>query len=131
MYYILNKNDKEACEEYENFVSNHVNGNFMQSLNWTGVKNNWKWEAVISRDKYKKIRGTALILIKKIPILGCSFLYSPHGPVYDYEDADTLKEILLGIEIIRKKYKGYELRIDPCFTENDKKYIDIIKKRRL
>lgn len=127
MYYILNKNDKEACEEYENFVSNHVNGNFMQSLNWTGVKNNWKWEAVISRDKYKKIRGTALILIKKIPILGCSFLYSPHGPVYDYEDADTLKEILLGIEIIRKKYKGYELRIDPCFTENDKKYIDIIK----
>ena len=60
---ILNKNDVKTREEYENFVSNHINGNFMQSLCWTGVKKDWNYEAVISRDKNGTIKGTALVQI--------------------------------------------------------------------
>lgn len=124
---ILNKNDVKTREEYENFVSNHINGNFMQSLCWTGVKKDWNYEAVISRDKNGTIKGTALVLIRRIPFLGCSFLYSPHGPVCDYRDTETLKDIFAGIELIRKKYRGYELRVDPCITENDKIEIEVLQ----
>lgn len=124
---ILNKNDIKAREEYENFVSNHKNGNFMQSLYWTGVKKDWNYEAVISRDKNGTIKGTALVLIRRIPFLGCSFLYSPHGSVCDYRDTETLKDIFDGIESIKKKYRGYELRVDPCITENDKTEIEILR----
>ena len=124
---ILNKNDVKTREEYENFVSNHINGNFMQSLCWTGVKKDWNYEAVISRDKNGTIKGTALVLIRLIPFLGCSFLYSPHGPVCDYRDTETLKDIFAGIELIRKKYRGYELRVDPCITENDKIEIEVLR----
>lgn len=129
MSFILDKNNQNMCEEYEQFVLNHVNGNFMQSLGWTGVKKNWKWEAVISRDENGNIKGTALVLIKKISVLRCSFLYSPHGPVYDYKDTAVLEDILSGIETIRKKYKCYKLCIDPCITENDREEIYIIKKQ--
>lgn len=124
---ILNKQDDKALWEYENFVKNHINGNFMQSLSWTGVKRTWEWEAIVSRDDTGKIKGTALILIKKIPFLGCSFLYSPHGPVCDYTDVKTLRDIFEGIEKIREIHNGYELRVDPCITENDTKEINIMK----
>ncbi|MGN1480960.1 lipid II:glycine glycyltransferase FemX [Porcipelethomonas sp.] len=124
---ILNKKDIRSVKEYEEFVSHHKNGNFMQSVEWTGVKKDWDSEAVISRDSNGKIRGTALVLIRKIPFLRCSFLYSPHGPVCDYNDIETLKDIFEGIEIIRKKYKGYELIVDPCITENDREEIGILK----
>ena len=124
---ILDKNNVRAKEEYEQFVLSHKNGNFMQSLHWTGVKKDWDYEAVISRDDDGNIRGTALILIRKIPFLRCSFLYSPHGPVCDYTDTETLKDIFEGIEKIKKEYRGFELRVDPCITENDREEIEILK----
>ena len=48
---ILDKNNVRAKEEYEKFVLSHKNGNFMQSLHWTGVKKDWDYEAVISDRK--------------------------------------------------------------------------------
>ncbi|MGN0620366.1 MAG: lipid II:glycine glycyltransferase FemX [Porcipelethomonas sp.] len=124
---ILNKTDEKAKSEYESFVSSHKNGCFMQSLRWTDVKKDWDYEAVISRNENGKIRGTALFLIKKIPVLGCAFLYSPHGPVCDFKDRDTLEDIFEGADKIREMYNCYELRIDPNITENDKDEIGIFK----
>ena len=64
---IINKSDKKLLEEYEAFASTSRYGNFMQSILWPKVKDNWGWDAVISRDKDGKIRGTCLVIIKKIP----------------------------------------------------------------
>ena len=33
---ILNKNDTSKIKEYEDFVENHTNGNFMQSIRGRG-----------------------------------------------------------------------------------------------
>ena len=38
---IINKNDKALLEEYENFAKTSRYGNFMQSLKWPKVKDNW------------------------------------------------------------------------------------------
>ena len=122
----LNKNDYEQREEYEKFVLNHQNGNFMQSLKWTGVKNNWEYEAVIVR-KDGVIKGTALVLIRELPLIKKTFLYSPHGPVCDYKDKETLLELTQAIEMLRQKYDSFEAVIDPCITENDTAEIDIFK----
>lgn len=125
---ILNKNNQIIRDEYEDFVSKHQNGCFMQSLDWTKVKKEWKYEAVISRNIDGSIRGTALFLIKKIPFLGCSFMYSPHGPVCDFNDGEVLEDIFDGAEKIRKMYNCYELRVDPNIIESDKKDIEIFEK---
>ena len=45
----------EQYGEYEAFVSSHPNGEFTQSINWQKVKNNWEFEAVVSRDSQGKI----------------------------------------------------------------------------
>lgn len=124
---IMDKRNTAKVKEYESFVENHPNGNFMQSVSWTGVKNSWDYEIIIVRNNKNDITGTALVLIKEIPVLKKAFLYSPHGPVCDYKDRGVLEEIMEGIEILRRKYKAYEAVIDPCITENDREEIEIFK----
>ncbi len=46
---------REQYREYEEFVSTHPRGEFMQSSHWQEVKNNWQWEAVGSRNEAGKI----------------------------------------------------------------------------
>lgn len=46
---------REQYREYEDFVSNHPRGEFTQSIHWPEVKNNWRFEVVVSRDEEGKI----------------------------------------------------------------------------
>lgn len=121
------KNDLKFIDEYERFVDNHKNGCFMQSINWTKVKDQWDYEAVISRNKNGEIRGAALFLIKRIPFLGCSFVYSPHGPVCNFDDREALNDIFDAAYKICRKHNCYKFLIDPNITESDKKYIKVFK----
>ena len=123
---IINKNDAALLDEYENFTKNHENGNFMQSLKWPDVKDNWGWDAIISRGKDGKIRGTCLVLIKKVPIFGCTFLYAPHGPVCDYSDKEVLQDLLDGVKVLAKKYKSYQFMWDPCFEEKERELSELM-----
>lgn len=123
---ILNKNDTSKINEYEDFVKNHPNGNFMQSIHWTGVKCDWDYEAVVVRNDEDIIIASALILIRKIPLLNKAFLYSPHGPICDYRNINQISQIMSGVEIIRKKYKAYQIIFDPCIMENDENEINVL-----
>ena len=73
---IINKSDEKLLAEYEQFASTSKYGNFMQSLKWPKVKDNWGWDAVISRDVDGNIRGTCLIIIKKA-YFRCYFYVCP------------------------------------------------------
>lgn len=126
---IINKSDKELLAEYESFVKNHKNGSFMQSLNWPKLKYNWGWDAVISRGSDGKIRGTCLLLIKKIKMFNTSFLYAPRGPVFDYDDAETFADLFEGIKVLGKRYKSYQFMCDPFFDEADTARTDFMKSR--
>lgn len=123
---IIKKNDKEMLNEFEEFASTSAYGNFMQSVLWPKVKDNWGWDAVISRDESGKIKGTCLVIIKKIPIFGCTFLYAPHGPVCDWRDRETMQDLFEGIKTLAKKYKCYQFMWDPCFEEKDRDISEMI-----
>ncbi len=112
---IIDKNNARQIMEYERF--NLQNGNFMQSLKWTGVKSNWAWEAVISRNGSGEIRGACLVLIRKIPFSGSAFMYAPHGPILDWTDKETTEDIFKGILTIAEKYHAYRFMCDPLFEE--------------
>lgn len=71
----------EQYGEMEEFVSRHPQGGFTQSVNWQKVKNNWGYEAVVSRGEDGEIKGAVSVLIQKIPLVGTAFLYAPRGPV--------------------------------------------------
>ena len=116
---------KETEKEYEAFVSTHPKGHFMQSVKWAGVKREWKWEAVIVRDENKKIVGTMALLIRKVPGLPTSLMYSPRGPVCDIHDEKVFKELVDGAKELAKKYKCYLLKLDPDVVIQDEEFLNI------
>ena len=113
-------------EEYEKFVSTHHKGSFYQSLKWTKVKNNWNYEALVSRDQDGKIVGSMLILIQKIPYFNSSFLYSPRGPVCDIYNRLVFSDLISGVRLLAEKYNAHIFKIDPNILASDNKLIEII-----
>ncbi len=117
----------DNIQEYENFVWNHPKGHFMQSYKWGKVKDNWVWKAVISRDDEGKIRGTMAVLIRKLPGMPYTLMYSGRGPVCDVHDPEVIKELLEGAKIIAKQHKSYVLKIDPDVLSEDESFKKIME----
>lgn len=115
---------KEKYNEFETFVSNHKNGNFTQTIEWAKLKSNWGHEIVVSRDGNGNIVGGMLVLINYVPVLKYSLLYSPHGPVCDYDNAKVLSDLLEGAKQLAKKYNAFLFKIDPCVFETDTETIN-------
>jgi len=115
----LDFSSSEQQREYESFVENHVLGGFTQSLQWCFVKENWKHEALIIRNEQQEIVAAMLVLIKKIPVLGTAFLYSPRGPLCDFQDEMILSKLLEGIKVLAKKYHAYLFKCDPYILSSD------------
>lgn len=106
-------------KEYEKFCSSSKYGNFMQSADWSKVKNGWIPEYVLIRDERGKIKGCTLVLIKKIPLFNTAMMYAPRGFVCNTHDKQTVTEIFEQIQLIAEKYHAYTLKTDPMIDEND------------
>ena len=124
---IINKKDKKLLREYESFAKTSPYGNFMQSLRWPRVKENWGWDAVISRDSQGQIRGTCLVITRKVPIFGVTFMYAPHGPVCDWGDKEVMEDLFEGIKVLAKKHRAYQFMWDPPFEEKEQEKSQLIR----
>lgn len=107
---------KEKYGEYEQFCQNHPCGSFTQSTRWFDVKYNWGGEVLVVRDNEGNIAAGCVVLIKKLPVLGVSLLYTPRGPVCDYENKALLEELKTGLDGLAKTYRAYQLKWDPEIT---------------
>ena len=123
----LDIKDPKAVSEYENFVESHPKGHFAQSIRWARLKSEWKFEAVIARDKSGSIRGTMAVLIRPVPVFPTTILYSPRGPVCDVDDKDTLKALMEGVNALAKKYKAYVFKMDSDVKSDDTRFKNICK----
>ncbi len=117
----------ELEQEYTEFAENHERSHILQSAQWGRVKSSWENEFVISRDENGKINGTMSILIRKIPMFPCTFMYAPRGPICDLHDKEVLKKLLDGAKEIAKKYNAMNLKIDTDTPISDTEYADIMK----
>ena len=124
---IDNTDNKDFIFEYEKFVESHPKGHFMQSVKWAEVKSNWKNEIITVRDENNRIKGSMSLLIRKVPFINRTIMYSPRGPVCDIHDIDTLKVLIEKAKEIAGKYKCYVLRFDPDVEIQDTKFNEIIK----
>ena len=71
----------DKIKEYEQFLQSNPKGHFAQTLQWAHLKDMWHNEVVLSLDKNGKIKGSMLLLIRKIPFFNSTIMYSPRGPV--------------------------------------------------
>lgn len=117
----------ELLKEYTEFTKNHERSHILQSAQWGKVKSAWINEFVIVRDKDGKIEGTMSILIRKIPMFPCTFMYAPRGPICDLHNKDVLERLTKGAKEIAKKYNAMTLKIDTDTLASDTEYADIMK----
>ncbi|MEG0900021.1 MAG: peptidoglycan bridge formation glycyltransferase FemA/FemB family protein [Oscillospiraceae bacterium] len=116
---ILNQNQ---YNEYNAFIAQHENSEFMQSTMWHNVKNNWNHEVIVSRDDAGKIVGGMSVLIQKVPLFNTTFLYAPRGPVCDWSNKQILMDLKSGVDELAKKYNSYLFKIDPAVDVNDENF---------
>ncbi len=117
---------REQYPEYEAFVSGSPRGDFTQSALWRKVKDNWRWEAVVSRDGDGAIAGACGVLIQKVPLFGVSLLYAPRGPVCDLHDRAVLADLKAGVDQLAKTYKAYSFKMDPDVPADDRDFLDMM-----
>jgi len=118
--------NEATLREYEEFVMSHPKGHFMQSRDWGYVKDNWTWEGIISRGADGKIRGAMAVLIRKLPVVPLTLMYAGRAPVCDIHDKEVLAELTEGAKKLAKKYRSYELKIDPDVVSSDEEFVNIM-----
>mgnify|MGYP004620720789 FL=1 len=116
---------KSDEEEYTRFLESNERCNFQQSLEWAKVKTSWKREVILAEDSSKKIIGSLMVWIRKIPIFG-NIMYSARGPVCDIHNMEILKQLTEGAKLLAKKYNAIVLRIEPDIKSDDTSFRNIM-----
>lgn len=119
---------KDFMEKYTAFIQEHPKGHFMQSQGWAKLKSSWTHEIIYVEDENGEIKGSMSLLIRKLPFLKYTMMYSPRGPVCDPHDAQTIKELLEKAKIVAKKHKSYVLKMDPDIEIEDREFEEIVRK---
>ena len=114
-------------KKLEEFLQSHSKSHFMQSFEWTKVKDNWQHEFIVVEDK-NKIVGAMLVLIRKLPSLPYTLMYAPRGPVCDIHNAEIFTIIMNELKKLAKKHKAYVFKLDTDTLATDTKFLDIAKK---
>jgi lipid II:glycine glycyltransferase (peptidoglycan interpeptide bridge formation enzyme) len=115
--------EAQDYEKYEEFVQRCPKGHFMQSRLWSKVKDSWKWQAVIHRSPEGEIIGSMAVLIRKLPGLPYTIMYSPRGPVCDISDKETFRALVDGARKLAQKHKAYVLKMDPDVKSDNGDFI--------
>ncbi len=114
--------DINDAAELDAFTEKHENGHFLQTSLWGKVKNDWKWFGVICRNESGEITGTLAVLLRKISKLPYHMMYSPRGPVCDFNDKETFCALIEAAKQEGKKYNAYELKIDKDVPDDNEEY---------
>lgn len=109
-------------EEHDAFVKGHPLCNLLQSSSWAKVKDNWEHEIVGVKED-GKIIASALVLIKKLP-LGFTMMYTPRGPILDYENAEVVTFFMKNIKKWAKKYHCLFIKMDPNIVVQSYKFCE-------
>ena len=119
---------EQEKKEYEEFVLSNERCHFAQSLAWAKLKKGWKKEVVTIRDDNGKIKGSVLLLIRKIPFIKSTLVTSQRGPVCDIHDEKTFSELMKKVEEVAKKHKAFMFKIDPDIPNDDMEFKEMAKR---
>lgn len=119
---------RDNLPEYEAFVEMHPHGTFLQSYRWGRQKSAWRWRALLRRNEYGRITGSAAVLIRKAPLLGLSVVYGCRGPVCDPADHETLCELLDAVKRLAVQERAYLVRLDPAVEAGTPGFAEVMKR---
>jgi lipid II:glycine glycyltransferase (peptidoglycan interpeptide bridge formation enzyme) len=104
---------------WNDLIASLKNTHILQTSYWAEIKvlTGWRAEYLKWRDDSGKIIAASLVLIKHLPIIAKVFdnciIYVPKGPVLDWNDRATAKQVLFDLKIYGQNKKAVFLKIDP------------------
>lgn len=104
------------------FVTASEQNSLFQCSPWAEVKTNWD-HLLASVTESGKIVGTALVLIRKMP-LGHTLFYIPRGPVMNYEDSELCEFFLSSLKQAARARHAIAIRFDPSILLRRYSYKD-------
>jgi len=118
---------EKTLQEYEAFVQSHPKGNFAQSFLWGKQKPMWIWKAVAVRGEDGKIKGTMAVMIRTMPLVKRTLMYSCRGPVCDLDDRETFGALLEGCRELARLHKAYVIKIDPDVPSSETAFREMLE----
>jgi peptidoglycan pentaglycine glycine transferase (the first glycine) len=100
--------------QWDAFVASQPRGHILQTWTWGVLKSHFGWTAdrvAVSRDD--QIVAGALVLFRPLPLRLGTLAYIPKGPVLDFDDDETVDELLRGLERPLKRNRAILLKIEP------------------
>lgn len=104
-------------EEHDEFVCSHPLCNLLQSSNWAKIKDNWD-HVIVGVKENGSLVASALVLIKRLP-LSLTILYTPRGPILDYENEQLVTFFFSNFKRFAKQKHAIYLTMDPAIHCND------------
>lgn len=104
-------------KEHDDFVKQHPLSNLLQSSNWAKVKDNWD-QRIVGVKENGVLLASASVLIKRLP-LSFSILYTPRGPIMDFENTALVECFFKGMKRFARSCHAIYLTMDPAVHCND------------
>ena len=100
--------------DYLAFIADRGSASFLQTPAWATVKSDWRAERVGWYDVDRRLRGVALVLYRRVPVVPRSLAYVPEGPVLPWEEATRDLESWLDPLVAHVRRRGaFALKIGP------------------
>ena len=91
---------------FDEFINQHLNGNFMQKTAWARVKSEWEPHRFMWSRNGKPIAAVQFLSRNGL-------LYAPKGPIMDYSDEDLVSDVLRDISLVTRVGGAKYVKIDP------------------
>lgn len=114
---------------HDEFVKKHKYTDMFQLSSWAKVKemNGWTWDVVTVGDD-SEIKGSALLLYRKMPLLNLNLCYSPRGFIVNWDDEDSANKLIQEVINNAKMHNSLLIKLDPAVKETDTKAKEVLEK---
>ena len=109
----------DGHDEWNQFVTNHPHGHFMQLWQWGEVRKSSGWRPhYFALDGPDGIDAVALVLERQVPGFG-TLLYTPRGPLWRQRSPGCLSSLATVVRDFARARGGVVWRADPYIAESE------------
>lgn len=111
------------ADRYDAFVADHPKGHVLQTWAWGRVKERTGWRplCLVLEDARGEVVAGSLLLLRRLPGLRRSILYSPRGPVLDLHDPALFDAFLVAVRRVGREVGAILWKIDPDVSLPDER----------
>ena len=105
------------AQQWDAFVESHPHAAFLQLSAWGELKSAFEWssQTVTLSDGEGQIKAGALLLFRRIA--GLTFAYIPRGPLTDWQDEATTRDLLAQIDAVTRERGAAFVKIEPSLLD--------------